>query len=319
MPLHRTRSYLQGMALSSFERLPAFLSDNEYIREGYRVGWRPIELLLSVFQLHNETVNIWTHMLPLVYFGATFLVAHEQEQAPPPLCSDEWAVTRWLTSSAGAQTCLHRPQPPTWPMWVFRAGVVACFVGSTVGHTFACHSPSVSDTLWQFDYAGIAILITTSFFPPVFYGLGCAAPTLSTVYLFTIVALGIMTVVATFSSTFTTTRMRPFRALLYVLLGSFGAVPLVHLASLHWGTGARNQYWSDVFRGEVAMAASYLSGAAVFATRVPERFFPGQCDLVGASHQVFHVFIVLGTMAHIYSCDTFRDWAHFGDTCTAPL
>ena len=67
------------------------------------------------------------------------------------------------------------------------------------------------------------------------------------------------------------------------------------------------------------MAASYLSGAAVFATRVPERFFPGQCDLVGASHQVFHVFIVLGTMAHIYSCDTFRDWAHFGDTCTAPL
>ena len=33
MPLHRTRSYLQGMALSSFERLPAFLYDNEYKRE----------------------------------------------------------------------------------------------------------------------------------------------------------------------------------------------------------------------------------------------------------------------------------------------
>lgn len=314
MPLRRTRSIHRKLALLPFDKLPAFLSDNEFIKEGYRVGWLASELGASVFQLHNETLNIWTHLLPLVYFLLSFWANYVEERkaASAPLCADAWTWTRWI---GAGDACLASTPQPTWPMWVYRAGVVGCFTCSTVAHTFACHNPVASDTLWQFDYAGIAILITSSFFPPVFYGLSCAAPMLSTAYLVSIVALGVLTIVVTFAPFFSTKQMRPYRALVYVMLGSTGVVPLTHLASLHWGTGHRNPYWSDVLVGETCMALSYLTGAAFFATRVPERFVPGRFDLLGASHQVFHVFIALGTFAHIYSSDVFSAWANSGGTC----
>ena len=42
---------------------------NKYIVTGYRINylsWRPI--LGSLFQWHNETINIWTHMIGFVAF-----------------------------------------------------------------------------------------------------------------------------------------------------------------------------------------------------------------------------------------------------------
>ena len=46
----------------------------------------------------------------------------------------------------------------------------------------------------------------------------------------------------------------------------------------------------------VAMALFYLVGAAIYASRVPERFAPGKFDLIGHSHQIFHVLGVLGSL-----------------------
>jgi len=36
----------------------------------------------------------------------------------------------------------------------------------------------------------------------------------------------------------------------------------------------------------VIMGALYLTGALLYATRTPERFFPGKCDIWFQSHQV---------------------------------
>ena len=33
--------------------------------------------------------------------------------------------------------------------------------------------------------------------------------------------------------------------------------------------------------------------------RVPERLFPGRCDLWGQSHQIFHILVVAGALAHL--------------------
>lgn len=46
--------------LMDFHEVPAYLQDNEYIRRYYR-GELPLkQAALSLFKVHNETLNIWT-------------------------------------------------------------------------------------------------------------------------------------------------------------------------------------------------------------------------------------------------------------------
>lgn len=46
--------------LVSYDELPDYMKDNEYILNYYRANW-PLKLaFLSFFQWHNETLNVWT-------------------------------------------------------------------------------------------------------------------------------------------------------------------------------------------------------------------------------------------------------------------
>lgn len=47
-------------ALVNFEELPEYMKDNEFIRNYYRCEWPLKDVALSIFSLHNETINIWT-------------------------------------------------------------------------------------------------------------------------------------------------------------------------------------------------------------------------------------------------------------------
>lgn len=48
------------------------LVDNEFIRRGYRIGYnRSIKsIFLSLFEMHNETINVWSHMLGMFFFAS---------------------------------------------------------------------------------------------------------------------------------------------------------------------------------------------------------------------------------------------------------
>eukprot|EP00955_Chlamydomonas_euryale_P007417 78739-Chlamydomonas_euryale.AAC.6 len=49
------------------------------------------------------------------------------------------------------------------------------------------------------------------------------------------------------------------------------------------------------------MGATYVSGAMIYAFRVPERFFPGYFDLFFHGHQIFHVAVVAGAWIHLHA------------------
>lgn len=43
--------------------------DNSSITDGYRINFNtPTKILKSLFMVHNELVNIWTHFLPAIFF-----------------------------------------------------------------------------------------------------------------------------------------------------------------------------------------------------------------------------------------------------------
>lgn len=46
--------------LVEYHSLPAYLKDNEYILGHYRSEWPLKQALLSIFSIHNETLNVWT-------------------------------------------------------------------------------------------------------------------------------------------------------------------------------------------------------------------------------------------------------------------
>ena len=54
---------------SPFRFTPAFLH-NPYIYSAYRVYFTPRLALASLFRWHNETINVWTHLLPVFLFVA---------------------------------------------------------------------------------------------------------------------------------------------------------------------------------------------------------------------------------------------------------
>lgn len=46
--------------LVEYHSLPGYLRDNEYILGHYRSEWPMKQVLLSIFTIHNETLNVWT-------------------------------------------------------------------------------------------------------------------------------------------------------------------------------------------------------------------------------------------------------------------
>lgn len=53
------------------DEAPDWLKDNEYLLHGYRVNYnRKRDLFKSLFSIHNETMNIWTHLIGSICFIA---------------------------------------------------------------------------------------------------------------------------------------------------------------------------------------------------------------------------------------------------------
>lgn len=49
------------------------MKDNAQIQQGYRINFNSIrKLLKSLFMVHNESVNIWSHLLTFLIFICLF-------------------------------------------------------------------------------------------------------------------------------------------------------------------------------------------------------------------------------------------------------
>ena len=46
--------------LIEYNSLPAYMRDNEFILGYYRADWPLKQIFLSIFSIHNETLNVWT-------------------------------------------------------------------------------------------------------------------------------------------------------------------------------------------------------------------------------------------------------------------
>jgi hypothetical protein len=129
--------------------LPSWQQDNHYIHSGYRPETNSFSRSFSSLSyIHNETVNIYTHLLG----AAASLICSVYLHA---LIKPRY--DRATTEDVIVFGC-------------FFGGAIACLGMSATYHTISNHSPKVNKIGNQLDYVGIVCLIWGSFIPSIYYG-----------------------------------------------------------------------------------------------------------------------------------------------------
>ena len=255
-----------------FDLLPEWLQDNEFLHSGHRPQLQSFGTCFkSIFSLHTETGNIWTHM----YGGIAFI-----------------GVAVWFLA-----------QPNTVISWgnkfvfmFFFMGAIACLGFSFAFHTVQCHSPGVGKLFSKLDYSGITMLIVGSFIPWIYYGFYCRTLPM-VIYTTMIVSLGICALIVSLWDKFAVPKYRILRAGVFAAMGLSSVIPAFHLLGvegIHWMFENASFHWL------LLMGALYLTGAGIYSSRFPERCFPGKFDIFCQSHQLFHLFVVIAAFVHFY-------------------
>jgi len=112
--------------------------DNSYLNHGYRrmPTNSYLNCFLSMFSLHNETLNVWTHFLPFLYW--VYLLFFEIPHLKEPVVSG-----------------------------VFALCAIFVFLGSSLFHIFKCNSIYDYHFFLTIDFYGIIVLLLgcNIFFP----------------------------------------------------------------------------------------------------------------------------------------------------------
>ena len=244
----------------TFKELPDWLKDNDFIHKWYRPPLPSIPVCLrSLFRIHNETGNIWTHLVAavIIFFGA---------------------CNYWYANSE--TTILDKSM-----VMLGLISAIICFSISAMYHTMCCHSNQVCIFSSKMDYSGITCLMASNYLPWIYFQFR-GNPTCKVRYMSMFLLTGFYCLYVFWGDSVNGPKFRFKRWCLFFMLAMSGLVPLVHLhvyvgyheAHLQW------LYWQLL---------SNFVGGIIYIYRIPERFFPGKCDLLFHSHQIFHVCCVL--------------------------
>ncbi|UZP39516.1 hypothetical protein NXS19_007332 [Fusarium pseudograminearum] len=285
-------SKVEHSLLLLWDDLPAWRRDNGFILSGYRQSQNSYaHSFRSLFYLHNESVNIWSHLLgAIVFLGSAAYV-------------DQVVRPRYASASSADVLVFA----------CFFGGAVVCLGMSATFHTLSNHSDTVAKWGNKLDYTGIVALIVGSYVPALYYGFFCL-PNLMTAYLWVICALGVGCTFASWVERFRTPTWRPYRTMMFVGLGLSGVVPVIHGAFIYGFQGLEDRM---SLSWVVLHGAMYIFGAFLYAVRWPERSAPGSFDIWGSSHQIFHFFVILAAVTHFYGMAKAFDYHHtiMGSQC----
>lgn len=324
---------VEGVQLIAYTDLPHEWKNNPFVVHGYR--FIPVErwglILKSVFEPHNETLNIHTHLIPFLLWFSNLVFLRLGPAVPPRVAAlSAILLPPWLTDGYRtvvdaipippfplsitpliqkraqnalvetftiAATTQHTPKDPVEVTFISFA--LLCLGASATWHTMAgCADRRSMEFCARVDYIGIGWLISASVATIVWYGFGDCHPMWSGLFLSICGFMGALGNVFPFMAWFNMHEYRLYRIAFFLAMAFMGAAPMIVLGMLHsW----KELYYfvSPVFPSLL----SYVIGLVFYATHTPERFLPPsvrqKLDFVGgSSHAIWHCFIVLAVSQH---------------------
>ncbi len=252
-----------------------------YIHSGYRPlhqNWR--YYFLSLLQRHNETINVWTHLI------GTLVVL---------------AKTARFTETVDFMKDSH-----SWPLLILLLSSASYLTFSTVAHLFAAKSELCHYSFFYLDYVGVALYQYGSAVVHYYYAIEESWHTLVRGRFMPIASF--LCCLSCFGCCYGKYRnyslpswvRKVCQVVPSAVAYGWDTSPVFHrfiVWFLSWTRGDFRSSPALLFHfGQVAF---FLSSAFFFTQPIPERWFPGHCDFLGQGHQVFHVLMVLCTVCQI--------------------
>lgn len=267
------REWFQFVPLQTRDEVPLLFRE-AHVQGQFRALHFPMKsYIISIFQLHNESINVWSHLLA---FG---LMSQRLWHFSSQL--DYWNDTY------------------TWPLVAGLMCGMMMYAFSATAHCIQSHSELTHYTAFMVDYAGIGLYGLGSVIVHINY---CSEPEFyDLVHTWftpagTIIAFAICLCCSVAKVIYT--RPYPFRrkiwqmapvGAIYVLLVS----PIFHRLYACFING---EDCNESIPYHVKQIFWFLLSGLFFASDWPQRIRPGLCDVFFHSHQLFHVAIMICTL-----------------------
>lgn len=250
------------MPLLSRDEVPMEYQE-KLILSGYRTpGLSAFESVWSVFQWNNETFNFWSHFLVLGYF-----------------------IWKCVTLDIPDWSDHHY-----WPLLCACVGSFTYPLLSSVAHAFSSMDVNTRHLVFYLDYMGISVFSCTSSIAFLAYSSPAHILGSSLAYFFAYMS-GILAVMACVASCMSRHVNAP--GVDHLLRLSSFSVPFIFTTSflLFWlfynqSSPPRHHYPHILWNPMIGL---------VNAWKFPERFIPFHFDVIGHSHQIFHIVVFIAT------------------------
>ncbi|KIW50716.1 hypothetical protein PV05_09504 [Exophiala xenobiotica] len=263
--------------LIHYDDLPVPWRSNPHILRGYRFNRTKIECVTSMFQPSNESFNIWSHGIGLMVVLAIAFYYYPASSTFP--LSSKWDVL--------IAAC-------------FFGAACKCLICSIMWHTMnSIADKCLLDRFACVDYTGISFLVAASILSTEWTAFYCE-PVSRSVYMTMTTLLGIAGVILPWRESFNRADMAWARVSFFVTLAVTGFAPVVQL------NYTRGVEWTFYFYAPVTKSLLvYLTGAIIYASKVPEKWRPGLFDYVGGSHNIWHLAVLGGILFHYTAMQEF--------------
>ncbi|EHK17759.1 mPR-like GPCR protein [Trichoderma virens Gv29-8] len=249
----------------TWQEISEWQFDNKYILSGYRPEKADyLEIFTSLTFLHNETCNIYTHLI-----GALLL----------PLITPAFL---WFL----AEPRFFNVSSMDYAMFgVYFWCAEICLVLSALYHLIQPHSHRIESFWHGMDLLGIVIVTVGTFSSGIYYVFFCEA-SLQKLHWAIILTTGTVTGVLISNPLLKTPRWRKVKVGAFVVFGASSFIPLLHGVQ-RYGFEYMLQYSGMKW---------YLLELTFYGTG---RLAPGRFDIWGSSHQIFHVAILCAMYTHV--------------------
>ncbi len=250
-------------------------------------------LLFTLTHFHNESINIYTHLIPFIY-----VILHLIAYIINAIAIEYGFINNNNNNNDDtytlSQTLVH----------YYGISMGICFITSVYYHTGCCLYPSHYTHLLKIDVFGVFSLIFGSTFISIFIGFSC-----HTFLRYMYIALDIIIFICLlFPLLFVWPSKTSFKCKAFVM---FFAIALQMLPIFHW---IYICFMTDMetliffYYAFIEMLGCYLIGFIIWYYHIPECLYPGKFDMVGNSHQIWHIFVVIASFSWWYAITDLAKW-----------